>query len=348
MVSVVLPIRNEARFIKACLERFLEQDYPRDRMEILVIDGSSDDETVAMVRDFQAQHPEANLRLFDNVKRIVPTALNIGIGAAKGNVIVRMDGHSFPAHDYVSKCVAALRQSGAANAGGVLELVGATPFGRAVALASGHPLGAGDARYRVGGVKGFVDTVAFGAFPRAVFEHVGLFDESLVRNQDDEMNMRLRAAGKRVFFDPSIRVQYSPRGTVRGLWSQYFQYGWWRLETMKRHPRALRWRQALPPAMVAAFAGAAVVAPFWSVAAIGLLVASVVYTATVAVVAMRLSVPHARPPLVALAFGVMHFAYGSGFLIHVLTRGRFPYRADPPSVPSLEAHISLDTEPKEC
>jgi len=335
LVSVVLPIRNEAPFIEACLERLLDQDYPRERMEILVVDGQSDDATVEVVRGVQQRHPTADVRILENDRRIVPPALNIGIRAARGSVIVRMDGHSVPASDYVSKCVAALRVSGAANVGGVLEAVGATPFGWAVATATGHPLGAGDARYRIGGAPGFVDHVAFGAFPKAVFDEVGLFDESLVRNQDDEMNMRLRGAGKRVYLDPAIQVRYTPRGTVRGLWSQYFQYGWWRLETMKRHPTELRLRQALPPAMAAAFASAAVLAPFWSVAAIGLAIASILYVVMLAAVALRLAGQHAAAPLIALAFAVMHFAYGFGFLSHVVSGGRFPYRAGHPCVPSL-------------
>ena len=336
MVSVVLPVRNEAAHIAACLEQLLAQDYPGHLMEIVVVDGRSDDGTPDVVRDVQARHPTASLTLLDNPARVVPPALDLAIRAARGSIILRMDGHSVPAPDYVSACVAALQRSGAANVGGVIEAVGATRFGRAVATATAHRLGAGDARYRIGGEPGFVDTVAFGAFRREALAAVGLFDESLVRNQEDEMNMRLRSAGERIYPDPAIRVQYTPRGTARGLWSQYFQYGRWRLETMRRHARSIRWRQAIPPGVAAAFALAALLAPFWSWAALGLAAATVAYLSVVGSVAWRIARPREEAGLVALAFAIMHFGYGYGFLSHVLSGGRFRFRAQPAQVPRLE------------
>lgn len=336
VVSVVLPIRNEADHIEACLERLLAQDYPRGSMEIIIVDGQSTDGTLDAVRRVQARYPQADVKVLDNPARVVPPALNLGIRAARGDVIVRMDGHTVPATDYVSACVEALERSGAANAGGVISAVGTTPFGRAVAVASLHPLGAGDARYRIGGAAGDVDTVPFGAFRRQAFERAGLFDESLVRNQDDEMNVRLRAAGERVYLDPAIRATYTPRGTVRGLWSQYFQYGWWRVETLKRHPGTLRWRQLLPIGMTVAFVVAALLAPFWVVARAGLAVASVAYLAILGAVAWRIAPAGVDAPRVALAFAVLHFAYGFGFVVNAATGGRAPYRSEPARVPRLE------------
>ena len=336
VVSVVLPIRNEADHIEACLERILAQDYPREAMEVLVVDGRSTDGTLDAVRRVQSRYPDADVKVLENPAQVVPPALNLGIRAARGDVIVRMDGHTVPATDYVSACVAALGRSGAANAGGVISAVGTTRFGRAVAVASLHPLGAGDARYRIGGAAGDVDTVPFGAFRRQAFERVGLFDESLVRNQDDEMNVRLRAAGERVYLDPAIQATYTPRGTVRGLWSQYFQYGWWRVETIKRHPGTLRWRQLLPIAMTAAFVVAALLAPFWNVARWGLAVAAAAYLGILGAVAWRIAPPRVDAPLVALAFAVLHFSYGFGFMVNAATGGRAPYRAEPARVPRLE------------
>lgn len=334
-VSVVLPIRNEAAHIEACLERILAQDYPLDRMEVLVVDGRSDDATVDVVRHVQERHPDASLRVLDNPDRIVPPALNVGIRAARGEVVVRMDGHSVPAPDYVSACVRALSESGAANVGGAVEAVGATPFGRAVAVATGHALGAGDARYRIGGGASDVDTVAFGAFRRDVFSKTGLFDESMVRNQDYEMNVRIRAAGERVRLDPSIRFTYTPRGTVRGLAKQYFEYGWWKVETLRRHPGSLRWRQAVPAAFVAAVVLGALLAPWWGVARWGLVAALAPYAAVVAIVSARLAptAGDAGIARIAGAFAVIHGAWGFGFLTNVLTGGRFPRPAGPARVP---------------
>jgi succinoglycan biosynthesis protein ExoA len=335
-VSIVLPVRNEADHIEACLERLMNQDYPRDRLEILVVDGESDDATREIVAAIQARRPDVDLRLIDNPHRVVPPALNIGFRAAKGSVFVRMDGHSVPATNYVSACIDALERFDAGNAGGVIEAVGTTPFGRAVAIASLHPLGAGDAKYRVGGEAGEVETVPFGAFRREVLERVGLFDESLVRNQDDEMNVRIRASGARVVLDPAIRVTYTPRGSVRGLWSQYFQYGWWRIETLKRHPGSMRWRFAVPPLAAGGFVGALLLAPFWAFAAQVLLLGSALYAVLLVAVAARIARPGAAWWRIALAFALMHFGYGLGFVTHVLTRGRFPYRAGAPHVPRLE------------
>ena len=334
-VSVILPIRNEARHIDACLERLLQQDYPRELVEILVVDGRSDDGTRDVVKQVQARHPDAALRLLDNPQRTVPPALNAGIRAAKGEVIVRMDGHAVPAIDYLSACVAALGRSGAANVGGAVEAEGTTPFGQAVALATQHPLGAGDAKYRVGGSPGDVDTVPFGAFRRELFEAVGLFDESLVRNQDYELNVRIRAAGQRIHFDPAIRVKYSPRNSAQALWSQYLQYGWWKVETLRRHPQSLRWRQLIPPVLLAGLLVGMLVSLWWSTAAVALALGAAIYLTVIAIVTALVTRPPARPLHVLTAFVVVHFAWSLGFLLNVVSKGAFPYQARPPDVPRM-------------
>ena len=337
-VSVVLPVRNEGRHIDTCIERLLEQDYPRERMEIVVVDGDSEDDTRERLAELQARHPDARLRVLDNPERIVPPALNIAIRAAQGDVIVRMDGHSVPERDYVRLCVRALTQSGAANVGGVVEPVGTTPFGRAVALATQHRLGVGDAKYRTGGAPGFVDTVQFGAFRRDVFNKIGLFDESMVRNQDYELNVRIRNAGEQIYMDPAIRFTYTPRDTPGALWRQYFQYGWWRVETVRRHPRSLRWRQLVPPAFVSMLLVLGLIAPWSALAAVAFTALALTYCGAVVGVSVRLAATDdpVGPWKVALAFATLHFAWSIGFLLNVFTSGRFPYRAGPPSVPAME------------
>jgi succinoglycan biosynthesis protein ExoA len=345
-VSVVLPIRNEVAHIEAVLEQLLEQDYPRHLIiEIIVVDGRSEDGTRDAIARFQERHPDARIRVLDNPRRITSAALNIGIVAARGDVVVRMDGHAVPATDYVSRCVDTLQRSGAANVGGVVEPVGQTSFGAAVALATRHPLGAGDARYRVGGAAADVDTVMYGAFRRDVFEKVGLFDESMVVNEDYELNVRIRSAGYRIHFDPSIRFQYTPRGTVRDLWRQYFRYGWWKVETLRRVPTSLRWRQALPPALPAALILLSLASP-WSMAAAAALIAIIAtYTLATVAVAWRVAKPPASIAHVWIAFAVLHMAWGLGFLVNVVTLGRFPYQAEPPLVPGLPAMADRGSEP---
>ena len=336
-VSVVLPIRNEVRYIEECVLRLLDQDYPRDRLEILVIDGNSDDGTRVVLEKLLAQHGEARLRVLDNPARTVPTGLNSGIRAARGEVIVRIDGHTVPARNYISASVASLMRSGATNVGGIVDPIGDSPFGKAVALATKHPLGVGDAKFRTGGTAGDVDTVPFGAFRREVFERVGLFDESLVRNQDYEMNIRIRKSGGRVHLDPSIAFTYTPRGSITSLWRQYFQYGWWRVETARRHPTSFKWRQIIPPSFVAALLVLALIAPFGALAPLPFVALTTIYLSTVLVIAARVAKDHTSPILVALAFMTIHIAWGSGFLLNVVSFGNFPYRAGRPRVPVLQA-----------
>jgi cellulose synthase/poly-beta-1,6-N-acetylglucosamine synthase-like glycosyltransferase len=330
--SVILPIRNEVKHIRTCLERLLTQDYPADKLEILVIDGMSEDGTRDIVREMIREHPERRLRLLDNPKRIVPPALNIGIQAAEGEIVIRMDGHTVPAPDYVSACVRALEATGAANVGGVIGHTSDTPFGKAVAKAQGHPLGVGGAKFRYAKEGQYVDTVPFGAFRREIFEKTGLFDESMIRNQDYEMNVRIRKTGGKIYLDPAIHAVYTPRDTPRRLWKQYFEYGWWRVETIRRHPDSLRWRQAIPPVFVAAVVLLGLLS-FWPVARALLALAVVPYVAVLGATSWRLRRELARPWQFGLAVAIMHFAFGLGFWTNLLSGGRWPYRAQPPQVP---------------
>lgn len=345
-VSVILPVRNEARYIEACIERLIDQDYPSARMEILVVDGRSSDDTRAKLRLLQQRHPHVALTVLDNPAKGIAPALNIAVRAARGEVIVRMDGHSVPAKDYVSACIAALRRSGATSVGGIVEAVGSTPFGAAVALVTTHRLGAGDAKYRVGSEPGFVDTVPFGAFRRDIFDRIGPFDESMARNEDYEFNVRIRAAGERIYLDPAIAFTYTPRGTVRGLWSQYFQYGWWRVETFRRHPRSMRMRQIIPPAFVATLLALTLAAPMTRLAAHGLGLLAFAYVVVVFATAWRLAGSRRASALhVALAFAIVHVAWGLGFLTNLVTVGRFPYGSrSQPDTPS-RRHARGDTRP---
>ncbi len=222
-VSVIMPIRNEARFIRRSLGALLGQDYPLGHMEILVADGHSTDGTRDIVRGLQQRHPQ--LKLLDNPGRIVATGMNEGIRRARGEVIVRVDGHTVVAPDYISCCVASIQRSGADNTGGRMDAVGEGRFGEAVVLATCSPFGVGGARFHYSQREEWVDTVYMGAWRRATFDRVGLFDETMVRNQDDELNYRLLERGGRILLDPSIRSTYTVRSAPGALWRQYFQYG---------------------------------------------------------------------------------------------------------------------------
>ena len=243
-VSIIIPARGETAALPAALASTLAQDYA-GAVEIIIADGSEGPDMAAMVR---ARFPGA--RLVSNPDRHIPGGLNRAVAAATHPVIVRCDAHCELPPDYVRRAVAVLERTGAANVGGRQRPAGDTPFTRAVALAMISPLGAGDARYRLGGPEGPADTVFLGVFRRAALEAAGGFNESLHRNEDYEMNWRLRARGETVWFDPALVVRYRPRESPGALARQYFANGWWKRIMLGRHPRSCRWRQLAAPALL--------------------------------------------------------------------------------------------------
>ena len=313
-VSVVMPVRNEEAFLERSLAAIVEQDYPADRLEIIVADGRSDDGTRRVVESFRDRH--AGLRLIDNPQKIAAAGLNQAIRAARSEIIVRIDGHTIVAPDYVRQCVAALRRTGADNAGGRMTAVGEGPVGRAVALATSSRFGVGGAAFHYLGREAWVDTVYLGAWPRRVFDRIGLFDESMTRNQDDELNYRLRAHGGRILLSPAIRSRYHNRSTLRSLARQYFQYGLWKVRVLQKHPRQMRPRQLVPALFVAALlastlAALLVPAAWWLLLAVAgaygaLNLLSSLWTA------LRSGPRHL--PLLPAVFAILHLAYGAGFL----------------------------------
>jgi succinoglycan biosynthesis protein ExoA len=251
-VSIIVPCYNEERTIGLLLQAILDQTVGTTALEVVLADGGSTDRTAAVVRSFAEQHPQLRVRVVENPARAIPAALNRAIEAAHGNVLVRLDAHSIPQPDYVGQCLRVLGETSAANVGGVWEIhpSAATWIARSIAASASHPLGAGDARYRTSGAAGEVDTVPFGAYPREWLDRIGPYDESLLTNEDYEYNVRLRRAGGRIWFDPSIRSIYFARGTLIDLARQYARYGFWKARMLRRYPGTLRWRQVLPPAFV--------------------------------------------------------------------------------------------------
>jgi glycosyltransferase involved in cell wall biosynthesis len=249
-VTIAMPCLDEARHIEGCLRSVLAQDYPADRLEILVADGGSSDGTREVVA--RVAERDARVVLVDNPARIQAAGMNAAIGRARGDVIVRMDVHCDYALDYVRKCVEVLERTGADNVGGAQRPRALTPFQRAVCAALASPLGFGGARYRSPLNEGFVDTVFLGAFRRRVFEQVGLYDRRAVTNEDAELNQRILAAGGKIYLSREIVVHYYPRDSFRGLARQYFRYGRGRARTLLKHRRLLTPRPFIPTAMVAA------------------------------------------------------------------------------------------------
>lgn len=315
-VSVIMPIRNEASFIERSLGAVLAQDYPADRLEVLVADGISTDNTREIVADLARRHPAVTVVVVDNPGRIVPTGMNACLGRASGEVIVRVDGHTIVASDYVQRCVGALERTGADCAGGRMDAVSEGAFGRAVALATSSPFGVGGARFHYSATEEWVDTAYMGAWRREIFERVGGFDEEMVRNQDDELSYRIRAGGGRVLLDPTIRSRYYPRGTLRTLWRQYFQYGYWKVRVLQKHALQMRARQFAPPALVLALATLAVLAPFAESArlALGALVGVYLVSNLAASAWTARRADAGAAPWLPVVFATLHLSYGAGFL----------------------------------
>jgi GT2 family glycosyltransferase len=302
------------------------QKYLLDELEVVIADGISTDGTREAIQDYASQHPELNIRLIDNPQRIIPAALNVAIEVAEGHVIIRLDAHSAPKPDYVDRCLDALEETGAANVGGVWEIQpGAeTWIARSIASAAAHPLGAGDARYRISGEPGPVDTVPFGAFRREWLEKVGPFNEELLTNEDYEYNVRIRKAGGVVWFDPSIRSIYFARPDLRSLARQYWRYGFWKVRMLRLYPGTLRWRQALPPIFVLSTVILAALALPFLLARLLLAVQLGAYLLITTCASVMESIRRKDMELILgfpPAIWTMHFSWGAGFLWSVLKGG---------------------------
>ena len=330
LVSVIIPCYNEEKTIEALLSAILGQTHPVDQMEVVIADGMSTDRTRERIAAFQESHPELNLRVVENVKRTIPAALNQAIEVSRGEVITRMDAHAIPAPDYIEKSLAALKAGLGANVGGVIEIrPGADSWiAHAISIATAHPLGVGDARYRTATRAMEADTVAFGTYTRSFVDQIGKYDETLLANEDYEFNTRVRKAGGRVWVDPAIRCVYYSRVTLRALARQYFSYGYWKFNMLRRYPDTLRWRQALPPVFVSGILMLLLLSTFWKLARILLVIVLSSYLVILAGGSILPAIRKKNPLLVVgipIAILTMHFSWGSGFLwnmVKIISSGK--------------------------
>jgi len=316
-ISVIIPIRNEGTFIRRSLGAVFAQDYPADKMEILVVDGRSTDNTREIVGELQSQHPA--LKLLDNPGRIVPTGMNIALREARGDIIIRVDGHCEIATDYVRRCIKHLEEEEIDGVGGPIETIGNSYLARAIAVAMSSAFGVGGAAFRtIEDRTMHVDTVAFPAYTRKAIEKAGLYDEELVRNQDDEYNYRLRKLGGKILLTPDIRSRYYSRGSIWKLWRQYFQYGYWKVRVMQKHSRQMRPRQFAPPSFVVALIVSAFLTAIpatRTLGAIGLAVVGGSYLVANLAASLVVAYRHGWSylPIMPPAFAALHIGYGAGF-----------------------------------
>lgn len=322
-VSIVVPCFNEEKRIHILLDAIFAQTYPRHCIDVTIADGHSTDRTREVIAAFQQEHPDLAIKVIDNDARTIPAGINRAIAASQGEIIIRLDGHSSPYPDYVERIVTALEEEKGQNVGGVWEIrPGAeTWVARAIAIAAAHPLGVGDALYRHAKQAAVVDTVPFGAWKRSLVNEIGGYDESLLSNEDYELNARIRQRGGKIWLDPAIRSVYFARPTFAALARQYGRYGFWKFQMLRRYPGTLRWRQALPPLFVVSLLGNLLLAPAWPVFGWLLAFELLAYFGILSLAGLRSTIQHRGAFLLfglPLAITVMHIAWGSGFLWSIL------------------------------
>lgn len=323
--SVIVPCYNEQATIRLLLEAIYVQTFPRHEIEVLIADAMSTDGTRQVIDIFQSELPDLNIRVIDNPRQSIPSGLNIAIEAARGEFVIRLDAHSRPHPDYVERCIAALKAGQGDNVGGVWEIY---PGGKgwlagSIAVAAAHPLGVGDAHYRLGGKPQPVDTVPFGSFRRSYAQQIGLYDETLLTNEDYEFNTRIRKAGGVVWFDPGIRSIYYSRADLIALARQYFRYGYWKGRMLKRYPETLRWRQLLPPVFVLSLIILSISSIYIPALAWVLLLEVGIYAMILLAIGMNMALKKDDLSLIIgfpLAVATMHITWGSALLWSLIPR----------------------------
>lgn len=327
-VSIVMPVRNEERYLAEAVSHVLSQDYPGE-LELILAVGPSHDRTAEIAKRISAA--DSRVTVVGNPTGKIPSGINAALKVARYSIVARVDGHALLPPGYLSAAVAAMAETGAVNVGGIMAAEGVTPFQRAVAWAMTSPFGVGAASFHTGGTPGPADTVYLGVYRRAAIEQVGGYNESFLVAEDWELNHRLRLAGGLIWFEPGLRVTYRPRPSVAALGTQYFRYGRWRRVVSRQHPGTINFRYLTPPAVVtvvaagtlagvaglaALAAGAAGTGATWAAAATAGFAAPLAYLAGVLVVS-ALAARQLHPAAAArlpLVLATMHASWGTGFL----------------------------------
>lgn len=332
MITFIMPTRNEERFVEAAVRSLLDQSYPHDRIEVLVIDGASDDTTREIVAALASG--DERVRLLDNPRRITAAAFNIGLRAASGEILSIVSAHAESAPDFAAIVADVFAQSGASLVGGrtLHRAAVDTPTARAICRASTSPFGLGGDRHHSNEQSGWIDTAYPSAYRRSLIEAVGEFDESLVRNQDDDFHLRAKQQGYPMRYDPRLRADYFARSTYRLLWTQYYAYGYWRAFTLHKHKSVASIRHLVPGMFVLGVACGPVV--WWSRTLRMVWLAGVLGYAAIVAVAVardtqRQTVRDASHFAIALV--TLHTSYGTGFWRGVIALFRRGFRSGGPA-----------------
>tara|TARA_Y100000590_G_scaffold344091_1_gene393381 strand:- start:5705 stop:6679 length:975 start_codon:yes stop_codon:yes gene_type:complete len=307
-------MRNEEKYIGQCLDSLLAQDWNDEALEVMVIDGASEDLSREIVESMIPRFTQ--LKLLDNPRFITPVSLNMGVKAARGEVVIILGAHSYVAKDFVSKNIQYLNTMVVDCVGGSIAPVGDTYQGEAIALAMSSPIGVGNAFYRYSKVQRLVDTVQFGAYRREVFRRVGYFDEELVRNQDFELNHRIVSTGGRILLAPEVKGFYVVRDSIPKLFKQYFDYGYWKTKVVSKEIGAFRLRYQIPPIFILALVISGLLGIFSSVMCSLFQGILALYSALVMVATVKISLHSGLRylPTLPFAFITLHFGFGFGLI----------------------------------
>ncbi len=322
-ISIIIPCFNERSTIRGLLETLAAQTYPRAMMEVIVVDGISTDGTRDVVEAFQQEQADLQIRLMDNPKRNIPEAMNAGIQASRGDIVVRLDAHCTVAEDYLIRVAAKLETTDAACLGPRMYMQPVnTPVARAIAAALSTPFGPGTSGFRFSDKEGEADTMNFGVYRRWVFEQAGFFDPRLLTNEDYDLHYRIRKTGHRILYVPSLAVYYRPRDDYEALWRQYWRYGFWKSQMAKKDWRSLRIRHLVAPIWVLAVISGLVVGIFLPLALVLLTGLVVLYLMLGAFFASRQVIKTKEwglIPLIIVSFAVLHTAWGAAFWVGLFT-----------------------------
>ncbi len=313
-VTVIVPCRNEAKHIEACVTSILAQTPPPGGFELLVVDGMSDDGT----RDILARMAKADprIRVVDNPGKVKPKALNLGLKAANGEYVAVLDAHNRYAEDYLAKCLEVLLETNSESVGGAVFAEAEDFLARAISASHHSKFAVGNSKWHDTDYEGETDSAWGGFFRKSTLERVGAWDEELVRNQDDELSLRITRAGGRIWQSPRIKTWYTPRGSLKNLWNQYRQYGYWKVRVIQKHKLPSTVRQLIPPAFVLTVGGSAAVGilfpPLWLVT--GSVGGAYLAASTAASVVTAARTEWKFLPVLPVIFGAYHVGYGLGFL----------------------------------
>jgi cellulose synthase/poly-beta-1,6-N-acetylglucosamine synthase-like glycosyltransferase len=322
-VSVIIPVRNESRFITTLLDHCIAQDYPSDKLEILLADGMSDDGTRDKIQQFIEAHNADDIpkiRVVDNPEFIVPTGLNRAIKGSKSDVIVCMGAHAKYESNYISECVRIKNETSAENVGGPTHAIAEGYMARVVAASYNSPFSVGGAKFHDLDYEGFVDTVTFGCWSREYLLSIDGYDEEFVRNQDDEMNLRTTLSGGKIYQSPSIKSYYYPRDSMSKLFKQQLQYGYWKVRVIQKHKRPASVRHIIPIIFVLGLLVGGILSLLFPLLAVIYLITLAFYV----LLSIGFSAKAAAKrgfdlfPVLPIVFFIYHVAYGTGFFVGVL------------------------------